>query len=173
MATRRLVLLVSLIVAMTAACAGTGASPPLTMTATTLMYRWEHHFTLEWTAGQGQNSSRRVTGYVYNWHGEYAQDLRVLAQALARRRRDRSAHRVCARRRGRIRARLLRGPESAGGQLVSSQRLGLHLGPRHRQQALMVRHGSRLTRNTPGGDRGCRQSFDVFAEHYDDATVIR
>jgi len=47
MATRRLVLLVSLIVAMTAACAGTGASPPLTMTATTLMYGWEHHFTLE------------------------------------------------------------------------------------------------------------------------------
>src|SRR5712691_12469122 len=44
MPTRRLVLLVSLIVAMTAACAGTGASPPLTMTATTLMYRWEHHF---------------------------------------------------------------------------------------------------------------------------------
>jgi len=82
MATRRLVLLVSLIVAMTAACAGTGASPPLTMTATTLMYGWEHHFTLEWTAGQGQSSSRRVTGYVYNWHGEYAQDLRVLAQAL-------------------------------------------------------------------------------------------
>ena len=82
MATRRLVLLVSLTAAMTAACAGTGASPPLTMTATTLMYGWEHHFTLEWTADQGQNSSRRVTGYVYNWHGGYAQDLRVLAQAL-------------------------------------------------------------------------------------------
>src|SRR5438128_6593944 len=145
MPTRRLVLLVSLIAAMTAACAGTGASPPLTMTATTLMYGWEHHFTLEWTAGQGQNSSRRVTGYVYNWHGEYAQDLRVLAQAL-----DPAGavigHRVCARRRGRIRARLLRGPESAGGQFVSSQRLGLHLDPGHRQQALMVRDGSRLTR---------------------------
>ncbi len=82
MATLRLVLLASLIAAVTAACAGTNASPPLTTTATTLMSGWEQHFTVEWAADQGQNGARRVTGYVYNRKGEYAEDLRVLAQAL-------------------------------------------------------------------------------------------
>jgi hypothetical protein len=52
------------------------------MTATTLMAGWEQHFTLEWAADQGQNGARRVSGYVYNRHGEYALDLRLLAQAL-------------------------------------------------------------------------------------------
>lgn len=80
----RLVLVVSVIAMMTAACAnlGTGASPPLSSTATTLMYGWEDYFTLEWAADAGQNGSRRVTGYVHNRKGEYALDLRVLAQAL-------------------------------------------------------------------------------------------
>ena len=82
MATLRLALLVSLVAAMTGACAGTAASPPLTMTATTLMAGWEQHFTLEWAADPGQNGVRRVTGYVYNRHGEYALDVRLLAQAL-------------------------------------------------------------------------------------------
>ncbi len=81
-ATLRLALLGNLIAAGTVACAGNVASPPLTMTATTLMAGWEQHFTVEWTADRGRNGARRVTGYVYNWHGEYAQDLRVLAQAL-------------------------------------------------------------------------------------------
>jgi hypothetical protein len=77
-----LVFLAALIAAGTAACAGTGASPPLTMTATTLMSGWEQHFTIEWAADRGQNGSQRVTGYVYSKHGEYAPELRVLAQAL-------------------------------------------------------------------------------------------
>jgi len=77
MVTIRLMLLVSLIAAMTAACAGTGASPPLTMTDTTLMSGWEQHFTIEWRAEQG-----RFTGYVYNHKGEYAEDVRLLAKAL-------------------------------------------------------------------------------------------
>jgi hypothetical protein len=81
-ATLRVALLVSVVAAMTGACAGTGANPPLTMTATTLMAGWEQHFTLEWAADQGQNGARRVSGYVYNRHGEYAQDVRLLAQAL-------------------------------------------------------------------------------------------
>jgi hypothetical protein len=80
--TLRVSLLVSLIAAVSTACAGTGAQPPLTMTATTLMAGWEQHFTLEWAADQAQNGTRRVNGYVYNRHGEYALDLRLLAQAL-------------------------------------------------------------------------------------------
>jgi hypothetical protein len=82
--TLRLILLVGAIAATTAACAnpGTGASPPLSSTATTLTYGWENYFTLEWAADAGQSGSRRVSGYVYNWKGQYALDLRVLAQAL-------------------------------------------------------------------------------------------
>ena len=66
---------------MTAACAGIGASPPLTMTTTTLMSGWEQHFTVEW-ADQAQNGARRVTGYVYASKGDDAEGVRLLAQAL-------------------------------------------------------------------------------------------
>lgn len=84
MTTLRLVLVLSVITIMTAACAhlGTGASPPLSSTATTLMYGWERYFTIEWAADADRNGARRVTGYVYNQKGEYALDMRVLAQAL-------------------------------------------------------------------------------------------
>ena len=82
--TLRLVFAVSVITMMTTACAhlGTGASPPLSSTATTLMYGWERYFTIEWAADADRNGARRVTGYVYNVKGEYALDMRVLAQAL-------------------------------------------------------------------------------------------
>jgi hypothetical protein len=82
--TLRLVVLASVIAAMTAACASleAGANLPPSSTATTLMSGWENHFTLEWAADQGQNGARRVTGYITNRKGEYALDMRVLAQAL-------------------------------------------------------------------------------------------
>ena len=78
----RVGLLITAIVTMTEACAGTGAEPPLSMTATTLMYGWEHHFSIEWTAAQQGPNARKVSGYVYNQHGEAATHLRVLAQAI-------------------------------------------------------------------------------------------
>lgn len=84
MVTVRFVILVGATVAMTSACAhiGTGAAPPLSMTEPTLMYGWENHFSIEWAASEGRNGTQRVTGYVYNRHGEYAMDLRVMAQAV-------------------------------------------------------------------------------------------
>jgi hypothetical protein len=78
----RLVLLASLITAMTAACAGTNTSPPPIMPATTLMSGWEQHFTIDWTADERQNGTRRVTGHIYNYKGGYAEDVRLLALAL-------------------------------------------------------------------------------------------
>ena len=78
----RLGLLISLIVTMSAACASTGDAPPLSMTATTLTAGWEHHFTVEWAAAEQSQTSRKVTGYVYNRNGEFAISLRVLAQAV-------------------------------------------------------------------------------------------
>ena len=84
MATVRFVILLASIAAMTSGCAsfGTGAAPPLSATDTTLMYGWESYFSIEWAALQGRNGTQRVAGYVYNRKGEYALDLRVMAQAV-------------------------------------------------------------------------------------------
>jgi hypothetical protein len=78
----RLGLLLGLIATMSAACGELGAAPPLSMTATTLTAGWEHHFSFEWTATEQSQSSRKVSGYVYNRNGEFATSLRVLAQAV-------------------------------------------------------------------------------------------
>jgi hypothetical protein len=75
----RLGLLMTAMVTMSAGCAPYGGTP---FTTTTLMSGWEHHFSIDWaTAEQGQNS-RKVWGYVYNHNGEFAINLRVLAQAI-------------------------------------------------------------------------------------------
>ena len=68
-------------VTMTSACAGTGATPP-PGSPTTLMYGWEHHFSIDWAAAEQGQNTRKVSGYVYNQHGEFATHLRVLAQAI-------------------------------------------------------------------------------------------
>ena len=52
------------------------------MTATTLTAGWEQHFSFEWTATEQSQSSRKVSGYVYNRNGEFATSLRVLARAV-------------------------------------------------------------------------------------------
>ena len=75
----RLGLLTTVMVTMSAACASYGPSPS---TTTTLMSGWEHHFSIDWTAVEQSQSSRKVSGYIYNRNGEYATHLRVLAQAI-------------------------------------------------------------------------------------------
>jgi hypothetical protein len=67
---------------MSAAPVSAHAAPPLSMTATTLTAGWEHHFSFEWTATEQSQSSRKVSGYVYNRNGEFATSMRVLAQAV-------------------------------------------------------------------------------------------
>ena len=67
---------------MSTACADMGSVPPAGMTATTLTAGWERHFSFEWAAAEQSQGSRKVAGYVYNHHGEYAMSLRVLAQAV-------------------------------------------------------------------------------------------
>lgn len=78
----RVGILIGLVVTMSAACAGTGATPALSMTTTTLTAGWEHHFTFEWATADPGQTSRKVSGYVYNRNGEFAISLRVLAQAV-------------------------------------------------------------------------------------------
>ena len=76
-------LLVGLTVSMSAACAGSGAAPPPSDTQyNTLMSGWEHHFKIDWTAAEQGPNARQVSGYVYNQNGEFATNLRVLAQAI-------------------------------------------------------------------------------------------
>jgi hypothetical protein len=77
----RLGLLSGLIVTTAAACA-TAAAPPTTSGYTTLMAGWEYHFKIDWTAAEQGPTTRTVSGYVYNQHGEFATQLRVLAQAI-------------------------------------------------------------------------------------------
>jgi len=80
--TARLGFLIGLIGTMSTACADMGSVPPAGMTATTLAAGWERHFSFEWAAAEQSQGSRKVAGYVYNHHGEYAMSLRVLAQAV-------------------------------------------------------------------------------------------
>jgi len=83
MNTRRLGLLIGLVVTLSAACATTGAAPPPgSLRYNTLMAGWEKHFRIDWTAAEQGPSTRRVSGYVYNQNGEFATQLRVLAQAV-------------------------------------------------------------------------------------------
>lgn len=81
MPTIRRGVLVGLIATMCAACAEITA-PRLDTTVTTLTAGWEKHFTFEWAAAEQGPSSRKIAGYVYNRNGEFAINLRVLAQAV-------------------------------------------------------------------------------------------
>jgi len=45
---------------------------------TTLMPGWESHFTIDWTV----EPDRRIRGFVTSRQGEYAEPVRLLAQAL-------------------------------------------------------------------------------------------
>jgi hypothetical protein len=83
MTTLRTGLLIGLIVTLSAACATSGAAPPAGRTQyNTLMSGWEKHFRIDWTAAEQGPSTRTVSGYVYNQNGEFATQLRVLAQAV-------------------------------------------------------------------------------------------
>jgi hypothetical protein len=75
----RLGLLIIVMLTTSAACATYGPSPS---TTTTLMSGWEYHFSIDWTAVEQSQNARKVSGYIYNNHGENATHLRVLAQAI-------------------------------------------------------------------------------------------
>jgi len=64
------------------ACATSNSYLSSTGSYTTLMAGWEQHFTLEWAAELESGGARRVSGYLYNHHGESALNVRLLAQAL-------------------------------------------------------------------------------------------
>ena len=66
----------------TTACATGSSYLSPTGSNTTLMAGWEHHFSFEWMATEQSQSSRKVSGYVYNRNGEFATSLRVLEQAV-------------------------------------------------------------------------------------------
>lgn len=69
-------------IALDAGCTSTNPNLNPSSTTTTLMAGWEQHFAIEWAAADQGPNTRRVSGYVYNQHGEAATQIRVLAQAL-------------------------------------------------------------------------------------------
>jgi len=79
MKANRLGLVIIMIVSACAACA---TAPEPRTTATTLMSGWEQHFSIEWAAVEQGSTARTVRGYVSSQHGEFATNLRVLAQAI-------------------------------------------------------------------------------------------
>ena len=69
---------------------------------------------VDWSVAEQSPTTRKVAGYVYNRHGEHANQVRMLAQAV-----DQSG--------------TVTGQRIAfvpGGEYVPSQRLGLHLDSR-------------------------------------------
>jgi len=58
------------------------ACASFTSTTTTLMAGWERHFAIEWTVDPESGGVRLVHGFVTSQHGEYAEPVRLLAQAL-------------------------------------------------------------------------------------------
>ncbi len=72
--------LVALGAAVYANVSGQRTSP--TPVATTLMTGWESRFKIEWNVESETGGTRRIRGYITSQHGEYAEPVRLLAQAL-------------------------------------------------------------------------------------------
>jgi hypothetical protein len=71
-----------LLIALIAACGTANDRLRPSASVSTLMSGWEQHFTLDWVVEPESGDTRRVSGYVYNQSGEYAEPLRVLVKAL-------------------------------------------------------------------------------------------
>jgi hypothetical protein len=50
--------------------------------ASTLMAGWETHFKLDWAVEPEGANARVVRGYIVSLHGQHAEPVRILAQAL-------------------------------------------------------------------------------------------
>jgi len=74
-----------ILIAVTVTACGTASgylTPSGSTTTTTLMAGWERHFVIDWTVEPEQGGARRIRGYVTSLHGEAAEPVRLLAQAL-------------------------------------------------------------------------------------------
>jgi hypothetical protein len=71
-----------LVVVTTAACGTASSYLTPSGSTTTLMAGWERRFMIDWTVEPEQSDARRLRGYVHNQHGDSAEQVRVLAQAL-------------------------------------------------------------------------------------------
>lgn len=71
-----------LIAAIVGACGTTSGHLTPSGSTTTLMLGWERYFTIDWTVEPEQGGGRRIRGYISSQYGEYAEPVRILAQAL-------------------------------------------------------------------------------------------
>jgi hypothetical protein len=71
-----------LIAAIVGACGTTSSHLTPSGSTTTLTPGWERYFTIDWTVEPEQGGGRRIRGYISSQYGEYAEPVRILAQAL-------------------------------------------------------------------------------------------
>ena len=74
--------LLALTAVATTACGATSASLTPSGSTTTLMQGWDRWFKLDWSGEPEPGGGKRIRGYITNEHGEAAEPLRLLAQAL-------------------------------------------------------------------------------------------
>src|SRR2546428_14155367 len=74
--------LLALTAVVTTACGTTSTYLTPSRSTTTLMEGWDHWFKLDWSVESEPGGGKRIRGYITNEHGEAAEPVRVLAQAL-------------------------------------------------------------------------------------------
>lgn len=74
--------LLALTAVATTACGTASAYLTPSGSTTTLMQGWDHWFKLDWSVDSEPGGGKRIRGYITNEHGEAAEPLRLLAQAL-------------------------------------------------------------------------------------------
>ncbi|PYN83357.1 MAG: hypothetical protein DMD96_02550 [Candidatus Rokuibacteriota bacterium] len=74
--------LLALTAVVTTACGTTSTYLTPSRSTTTLMEGWDHWFKLDWSVDSEPGGGKRIRGYITNEHGEAAEPLRLLAQAL-------------------------------------------------------------------------------------------
>ena len=74
--------LLALTVVATTACGTTSTYLTPSGSTTTLMQGWDHWFKLDWSVESEPDGGKRIRGYITNEHGESAEPVRLLAQAL-------------------------------------------------------------------------------------------
>jgi len=74
--------LLALTAVATTACGTTSTYLTPSGSTTTLMQGWDHWFKLDWSVESEPDGAKRIRGYITNEHGEAAEPVRLLAQAL-------------------------------------------------------------------------------------------
>ena len=71
-----------LIAVAVSACGTVSSHLTPSASTTSLMAGWEYRFNLDWSVEPEKGDARRIRGHISSQHGEYAEPVRLLVQAL-------------------------------------------------------------------------------------------